>query len=363
MIPLFSPVRQNEPLLAEMEQAFREFAKSGEYILGKRVTEFESKLSTQLGFKHAVGVSSGTEALNLSLKAMGVNPGDEVITPAFSFVASSNAIAWIGAIPKFADVDLETGNVTVASVEKVWSPKVKVVMAVDLYGRQAPIEALRKWCDRKGCFLLEDGAQSIGVRSRGAHLFTTSFYPTKNMGALGDAGAVLSDDTGLATRVREMSLHGGTTRDLYPQLGTNGRLDGLQAALLSIKLKHLSAWSRVRKQIAEAYIDALKPLEAQGKLWLPPTASEPESHVWSLFTIRIPERRPLKMESLRSKGVGCAVYYPKAIPDQPSMAQFGAADSPNARRLASEVLSIPIYPELSGQEIKVVVDRLFECLV
>ena len=343
-----------------MESAFRGFVGSGEYILGKRVLDFELQLANQLGFRYAIGVASGTEALALALKAIGVKPGDEVITPAFSFVASSNAIAWIGAIPKFADVDLDTGCVTVESVERIWSPRTVAVVAVDLYGRQAPIEGLRKLCDRKGSFLIEDGAQSIGVKSRGAHLFTTSFYPTKNIGAIGDAGAVLTDDMGLATRVREVGLHGGTVRDHYTQVGTNGRLDALQAMILQIKLKQLFPWTQLRSQIAEGYQNALKPLQDRGQLWLPISPSDSQSHVWALFTLRIPVGRSTLIEYLREKGVGSGIYYPKAIPDQPSFAHYKAKDYPNAQRLAKEVLSIPIYPELSGKEIGVVVDRLLE---
>lgn len=360
MVPLFAPIRQNEPLMGEIQAKIAEVLKSGEYVLGKEVAAFEESLGQRLGYKFAVGCASGTEALVLALRAIGIQPGDEVITPAFSFVASTNSIVWAGGKPAFADVDLETANVTVETVERAWNPRVRAVIAVDLYGRQAPIAELRKWCDRKSLYLIEDGAQSIGVPNLKAHLYTTSFYPTKNMGAVGDAGAVLSDDGELATRVREMTRHGGMLRDHYIRVGTTGRLDTIQAAILNIKLPHLENWTKLHRTIAGAYTSKLKPLEDAGKVWLPKAPADPLSHVWALYTVRVPGDRQKFLDALKAKGVGAAVYYPKIIPRQPVFSATG--DFPGADRLAREVVSLPFFAELKSQELEFVVKAVGECL-
>lgn len=363
MIPLFSPVRQNEPLTPEILAKFSEILKSGEYILGKDLQTFEENLAAKTGYRHAVGCSSGTDALILALKAVGIQHGDEVVTPAFSFVASANAIAWAGAKPIFADVDLETACVTVETVERAITSRTKAVIAVDLFGRQAPITELKKLCEKHSLFLIEDGAQSIGVPNRGPHAYTTSFYPTKNLGAIGDAGAVMTDDPEIASRIKEISRHGGLLRDHYLRVGTNGRLDTLQAAILNIKLPHLEGWTKVRRSLAGWYLTHLKPLENAGKLWLPPEPQDLTEHVWALFTLRLGKQRDAIAQALKNKGVGCGVYYPRAIPEQPSFQNLKPNACPNAERLAAEVLSIPLFPELTGKEFDAVVKALQECLL
>ncbi len=359
MVPLFAPVRQNEPLFAEIQAKFAEVLRSGEYVLGREVAAFEERLSQQLKFKLAVGVASGTEALVLALRAIGIQPGDEVITPAFSFVASTNAIVWAGAKPAFADVDLETANVTVETVEKAWNSKVRAVIAVDLFGRQAPIEELKKWCQKKSIYLIEDGAQSIGVPNLRPDIYTTSFYPTKNVGAVGDAGAVLTDDAEIAMRVREISRHGGLTRDHYLRVGTTGRIDALQAAILNVKIPKLEGWTKIHRTLAATYRTRLQSLQDSGKIWLPEAPKDPLQHVWALYTVRVPQHRSAFLEALKNKGVGAAVYYPKIIPRQPVYSAPG--EFPHSERLAREVLSLPFFAELSSQEIDFVVKQVTEC--
>ncbi len=363
MIALFSPQRQNEAMLDQIQQKVLEVVRSGEYVLGREVDAFEQSLGKRLGFPYSVGCSSGTDALILALKALALEPGDEVITPAFSFVASANVIPWCGLKPVFADVSPETAVVTVESVQQKITPKTRAIIAVDLYGRQAPIRELRKLCDQYGLYLIEDGAQSIGVPVAGAHFYTTSFYPTKNLGALGDGGAVLTGDGELATRVREMTRHGSLIRDHYTRIGTTARLDTIQAAILNLKLEHLEAWTAQRRMIAAWYLRHLKPYQESGLLTLPVEPAHESQHVWALFTLRIAKgRRPALVENLRAKGVGCGVYYPKAIHQQPSLEQYRSAACPGAEKLADEVLSLPLYPELSAKEFEFVVKSLVECL-
>jgi len=293
LIPFVSPLRQNEPLIPQFEQKIGQLLRSGQYILGAAVESFEKNLSAATHFSHAVGCANGTDALVLAMKALPIPPGSEVVTPAYSFIASSAAIVWAGMRPVFADIDPDTFCVTAESVERVLTPNTRVVMAVDLYGRQAPIAELRELCAKRKIFLIEDGAQSIGVPNHRPHLFTTSFYPTKNIGAVGDAGAVLTDDPDLEKAVRETSRHGGLVRDEWLRLGTTSRLDALQAAVLDVKLAHLEEWTRARRKIALHYCEGLETLERQGKLKIPPREGNDQENVWSLFTVRLaePERR------------------------------------------------------------------------
>jgi dTDP-4-amino-4,6-dideoxygalactose transaminase len=360
VIPLFAPVRQNEPLFAEIQEKFSRILRSGEYILGAEVEAFERELAAKTGYRAAIGCSNGTDAIVMSLRALELPADAEVITPAFSFIASASPVVWAGLKPVFADVDPETANITVETVSAALTPKTRAVIAVDLYGRQAPIADLRQLCDAKGLYLIEDGAQSIGVPApaRGAHLYTTSFYPTKNLGALGDGGAVMTQDPELATRVREISRHGGLLRDHYVRVGTTGRLDAIQAAFLHAKLAHLDRWSSLRHSLASWYTNALRPFAAQGRLGLFAPPVDAATHVWALYTVRIPSERQTAMEFLRREGIGCAPYYPKALPDQPAMKRFARGRYPHAEALAREVLSLPFFPELTPQELDSVVDRL-----
>ncbi len=361
-IPLFAPRRQNEAMLSAIQDKLMGVVRSGEYILGPEVDALEKTLATSLGYAHAVGVSSGTEALVLALKAIGVKPDDEVITPAFSFVASTNVIPWAGAKPVFADVDSETACVTAESVYRVMTPKTKAIIAVDLYGRQAPIAELKKLASAHGVYLIEDGAQSIGVPNLGADLYTTSFYPTKNIGALGDAGAVMTNNAELATRVREASRHGGLIRDHYLRPGTTGRIDTIQAAVLNLKMPKLDTWMAQRRTIAQWYSRHLGPLEATGIITLPKiTDDRAAGHVWALYSPRF-ARRSQMLERLRSKGVGCAVYYPKAIPEQPAYAANAKGEWTQAVKWANETLSLPLFPELTAKEFEVVVKTVSECV-
>lgn len=355
MIPIFSPLRQNEPLFGQIEAELSSVLRSGQYTLGERVTRFEKKLSQKLGYRFGVGCASGTDALILSVKVLNLQPDAEIVTPAFSFVASCTAIQWAGHKPVLADVDPATGNVTCETIREAITPKTKAVIAVDLYGRQVDVPDLKDLCENLGLTLIEDGAQSIGVPNQKSHLFTTSFYPTKNLAALGDAGAILTDSEVFANKLHHLLQHGATDRDNYKRLGTNSRLDALHAAVLSLKLDHLDDWNKKRKEHAQYYLKNLSDLE--GKIHLPP---EQDNHMWSLFTIRVPKNRQRVIEHLRSQGVSTGIYYSRALSQQPLFEPLGAK-CPNAERLADEVLSLPLFPELTERERETVVQSLREC--
>lgn len=359
MIPLFDPSRQNEPFSERYHQVLSELLVSGQYILGSSIGELETQLSTELGYQYAECCSSGTEALVLSLKALKLPAGSEVITPAFSFVASASTIAWAGFKPVFADVDPHTCCVTLESVKAALTPNTKAVICVDLYGRQGPIKELRALCDERGLFLIEDGAQSIGVPNQGAHLFTTSFYPTKNIGALGDGGAILTDSPELAAGVRQLVRQGEIVRDHYEVIGTNGRMDSIQAAFVALKIPQLRQWEKRRKEVASTYDEAFKAFDS--KIELPLFDEQPNQ--WSLYTIKTPtDQRSTLRELLSKQGVSTGTYYSRPINTQPSMRQFSPNACPNAEKLSTQVLAIPIFPELSTGEIEKIVHSVRESL-
>jgi dTDP-4-amino-4,6-dideoxygalactose transaminase len=361
MIPLLSPQRQNESLISQIKEAVTSVLMSGQYILGNEVAEFEKTLAKELSFEACVGCSSGTEALVLILRALDLPPGSEVITPAFSFIASASAIALAGLKPVFADVSLDTGCLDTEHALKALSPRTRALIAVDLYGRQADIRNLKSFCKAHNLYLIEDGAQSIGVPNNGAHAFATSFYPTKNIGAMGDAGAVLTDDTQLAQRIRELSRHGSLARDHYRYIGTNARMDTIQAAILNIKLRQMKKWNSQRRVIAERYLKIFSK-SGNSNILAPIPAEKENSHVWSLFTLRIQRGRSLLAEFISSRRVGTGIYYPRALTEQPALERFVTDKCPNAERLAAEVLSVPLYPELSESEIALIENTLEECL-
>ncbi len=363
MIPLFSPVRQNESLFDAIQASFTRLLGSGEYILGPAVAEFEKELAQTTGYAHTVGCSSGTEALILALKALGLPPDSEVLTPAFSFVASASSILWAGLNPVLADVELETGIVTVAQLEAALTPKTRAVIAVDLYGRQVDIVAIRAFCQAHNLFLIEDGAQSIGVPHRGADFYTLSFYPTKNIGGVGDAGAIATNDLKFSQKLHRLTQHGAVVRDQYDEVGTNGRLDTLQASILRHKLPHVHKWTEKRREIVSFYRKALQPLADKERLILPPEPVRPEDHVWALFTLQIENQRDRLAAQLREKGVGCGVYYSQSLNRQKVLAPFVQGKSfPNADKLSQTVLSLPLFPELTHAEREEVVTRFIECL-
>lgn len=343
-----------------MENRFRGFIRSGRYILGETVEQFENELAQKTGFRYAIGCASGTDALIISLKALEIPAGSDVLTPAFSFIASCSAVAWAGFNPVLADVDKTTANVTVETLEAALTPNTRAVIVVDLYGRQAPITDINAFCKKHDLALIEDGAQSLGVPNLGADLYTTSFYPTKNLGTIGDAGAVMTDNETLASRLRPLVQHGALDRKDYSHLGTNARLDALHALMVQLKLPHLNTWTQNRRQHAHEYIEALSPLQDSGKFHLP--LEKDTAHVWSLFTLRLPNSRNQVLEYLKSKQIGCGIYYDKALSEQPIFKSLGQR-CPNAEALANEVLSIPLYPELTLTERQTVLSHLRQCLL
>jgi len=346
----------------ELEAALARVLESTQFIGGEDCARFEEEFATYCGVGHACGVANGTDALNLALRAYGVGAGDEVVTVANTFIATGEAILLNGARPVFVDVDPETFTLDPGRLEQAITPRTKVILPVHLYGHPAEMEAIVEIAARHRLPVLEDAAQAHGARVGGrragglGHAACFSFYPSKNLGAFGDAGMVISDDARFIARVRQLANHGaGSHRYDNRVLGTNSRLDSLQAAVLRVKLRHLEAWNEERRERARRYGLALG--EVPG---LRCPRERPGVHsAWHLYTIRIPERDRLQAHLL-AKGIATAVHYPRPIHLQPALAAAGGrtGDLPVSESLSHEVLSLPLYPEMSLDQLERVADEI-----
>jgi dTDP-4-amino-4,6-dideoxygalactose transaminase len=358
MIPFVDLTRQHAVLRAELLAATERVLATSAFILGPEGRALEAELAERCGARHGVGVGSGTDALRLALTALGVGPGDEVITPAFSFVASATTIVMAGARPVFVDVERETLTLDVAALEGVITPRTRVIMPVHLYGHPAPMDRVTALARVRGVAVLEDAAQAVGAAWQGRPVggwgdaACLSFYPTKNLGACGDAGMLLTTRDDVADRVRRLRHHGDSGRYQHVELGYCTRLDELQAALLRVKVRRLAAWEERRREIAAQYREGLAgvpvalPVERPGA-----------RHVYHLFTVRHPRRDAL-VTALAELGVGTAVHYPRSVPEQPLFGEESRTRWPEAWRAAREVVSLPCFPELTDEEVRGVIDAV-----
>lgn len=355
----FASIRHE--LLAELT----EVADSGYYVLGPKVERFEAAIAEYCGATHALGVSSGTDAILLSLMALEIGPGDEVIVPTFTFFATAGTVVRVGARPVFCDIDPETFNLDVAQVERLIMPRTKAIMPVHLYGQLADMGALCELARRRGLPLVEDAAQAIGARDAGGKmagvfglLGALSFYPTKNLGAMGDAGALLTDDAALFELARKLRIHGSGHTYYHERVGGNFRIDALQAAILAIKLKHLESWIEQRRQRAARYTELLESAGLSPEHVRPPREVHGR-HVYHQYVVRARQRDALQA-FLKQHKIGAGVYYPLPLHQQQCFADLGhkPGDFPHAEQAAGEVLALPIYPELSDAQQQAVVDAI-----
>jgi dTDP-4-amino-4,6-dideoxygalactose transaminase len=358
MIPFLDLRRQHAALKAELMAALEHVIDSSAFVLGPEGRALEAALARVGGARHGVGVGSGTDALRLALTALGVGAGDEVITPAFSFVASATTIVMAGARPVFVDVEPDTLTLDVTALERALTPRTKVLMPVHLYGHPAPMDRITALARARGLAVLEDAAQAVGATWQGRPVggwgdaACLSFYPTKNLGACGDAGMLLTTRDDVAERVRRLRHHGDAGRYDHVELGYCTRLDELQAALLRVKLARLGEWEARRRAIAARYLDALADLPLRL-----PVERPGARHVYHLFTVRHPRRDAL-VAALTELGVGTAVHYPRPVPGQGVFGEDGESRWPEAWRAAREVVSLPCFPELTDDEVGGVVDAV-----
>jgi len=367
-IPLLDLAAQNHPLMPELRVAFERVAMKGNFILGAEVESFERDVAAYLGVKHAIGVSSGTDALLVGLMALGLAPGDEVITTPFSFFATAGCVARLGAVPVFVDIDPATYNLDVSRVERAITKKTKLILPVHLFGQPCAMAPLQALACAHELPIFEDAAQAIGARSAigpvgglGA-LGAFSFFPSKNLGAFGDAGLVTTNDAALAAHIRLLRSHGAEPKYYNAEIGGNFRLDALQAAILAVKLPHLDTWAAGRAQNAARYTAAFTAANLPSELLGLPAHVEP-GHVWNQYTIRTPRRDALKAH-LAAEKIGHETYYPVPLHRQKCFASLGYQEGsfPEAERAAREVLSLPIFPELGPERLERVVTEVRKAL-
>jgi dTDP-4-amino-4,6-dideoxygalactose transaminase len=380
-VPLLDLKQQYLPLAADIQAAIAAVCASQQFILGPAVKQLEARVAAYSQCRHGLGVSSGTDALLLALMALGIGPGDAVITSPFTFFATAGTVARTGARPLFCDIDPRTFNLSPAALEQLLvrhcqrsagelihrasGTRVRAIMPVHLYGQVVEMDPLIECARREGLKVIEDAAQAIGAEDdsgRRAGSFgdigCLSFFPTKNLGAFGDAGMCVTNDAALAERMEILRVHGGKPKYYHALIGGNFRIDELQAAVLNVKLPHLDAWSAARQRNA-AWYDAAFARAGLGDVVRTPYARAGARHIYNQYVIRVPGRDALR-QRLAAAGVGTEIYYPVPLHLQQCFAYLEgkAGDYPHSEQAAAETLALPIYPELTAAQLEYVVDTV-----
>jgi len=369
-VPVIDLTRYDEALKREIARAVEAIFDTGRFVMGPAHEAFEKSLAERLGVRHAIGVSSGTDALLVAFMALSIGPGDEVVTSPFSFFASAGVIARLGARPVFVDIDPATFNLDPARIEDALTPRTKAIQPVHLYGQCADMAPILEIATRRGVPVVEDACQAIGAEYHGkaagslGTMGAFSFYPTKNLGAAGDAGAVTTDDDDLAALLRSLRLHGSSVTYHHDRVGGNFRLDAIQAAVLSAKLPRLDHWNERRRAIAARYRELLGKAAASGHLTLP-SETPGVRHTYHQYVVRVGHgNRDAIRRRLSERGVGSSVFYPIPLHLQDCFLELGGreGDFPAAEKAAREVLALPMFAELTEAEIERVAEALLESL-
>ncbi|NLI92265.1 MAG: DegT/DnrJ/EryC1/StrS family aminotransferase [Peptococcaceae bacterium] len=368
-IPLLDLKAQYLSIKEDIDKAILNVLDSCKFIFGPEMKALEDEIAAYCGTKHAVAVANGTDALVLALHACKIGPGDEVITSPFTFFASAETIANVGATPVFVDIDPVTLNIDVDLLEKKITSRTKAIIPVHIFGQMADMEKVMKVAEKHHLKVIEDAAQAIGAEYMGqkagsiGDAGTFSFFPTKNLGGYGDGGMVVTNDDQIAEKIRILRFHGSKNKYYHQEVGFNSRLDEIQAAILRVKFRYLNQWNAARRNKAEIYDQLLKPLADEGKLILP--GKDPRAYaVYHLYVLRTDERERLAM-ALDERGIACAIYYPLPLHLQNAFAYLGyqTGDLPVAEEACTQALAIPCYPELAleaQEEIVKVLYSVFE---
>jgi dTDP-4-amino-4,6-dideoxygalactose transaminase len=388
-VPFLDLTPQYREIQPDLDEAVARVVASQRFVLGPEVEALEEETADYLGVAHAVGVASGTDALLLVLRTLGPEPGDEVVLPAFTFFATAGAAWNAGFRPVFCDVDPDTFNVTAGTLEAAWTERTRAVIPVHLFGQMAPMAEIRRLAHDRGVFVLEDAAQAIGARQKAVaaqvgesgaphptltvaeedtredwaaagtlgHAGAFSFFPTKNLGGFGDGGLVTTNDEALAATVAKLRVHGGEGTYRHTAVGTNSRLDALQAAVLRAKLPRLGAWTEGRRRNAALYDEMLAEVEGVKT----PVVPDGTDHVFNQYTLRARRRDELRAH-LEEKGIGTGLYYPLGLHLQSCFSELGGreGDLPVTERLTGEVISLPVFPELTESQISEVAEAVRE---
>ena len=366
-VPLLDLVGQYHGIKDEVLRAMMTVVERQGFIMGPEVAQLETEVAGLCRTRHAIGCASGTDALLLPLRALDLEPGDEVITTPFTFFATAGAIHNTGGTPVFVDIEPASFNIAPEAIEAAIGPRTRGIVVVHLFGQMAAMESILPLAERHGLALIEDAAQAIGARRKVGGEWrmagelgtagTFSFFPSKNLGGFGDGGMIVTQDDALAERLRKLRLHGGSRQYHHEEVGYNSRLDTLQAAVLLAKLPHLAGWSRARGERARRYTDAFTGHPAV----CPPAVDPANEHIFHQYTIRVPRRDELQAH-LRGKGIGNAIYYPLALHLQPCFAHLGYRRGrlPATEAAMDSVISLPIYPELTSGQQDAVIDAVLE---
>jgi len=374
-IPFIDLNKQQQRILPDIERRMAAVLKHGQYILGPEVAELEKKLAAYTGSKHCITVSSGTDALLIALMALGIGPGDEVITTPFTFIATGEVIALLGATPVFVDIEPRTYNMDPNLIEAAVTKKTRAIMPVSLYGQCAEFDAINAIADKFNAsradaaskiYVIEDACQSFGATYKGrkscalSHIGCTSFFPSKPLGCYGDGGACFTDDDAIAAKIRQVLNHGQDRRYHHPMIGINGRFDTLQAAILLAKFEIFSEEVQLRADIGHAYSQAFA---ASGADVVTPFIEEFNTSVFAQYTIQVADRDGLQ-QALQAKGIPTAVHYPVPLNLQPAFAGLGkpAGSFPVAEAVADKVMSLPMHPYLGKSDMELIVSAVKESL-
>lgn len=356
-VPLLDLKEQNNALRSKIEAALGRVLDSNGFILGAEVAELEKGLAAYCGTKYAIGCASGSDAILLALMALDVGPGDEVITTPYSFFATVSSITRLGAMPVFADIDPVTYNLDVSRIEAKITSRTKAVEPVHLYGQCAEMAALNVICEKHGIPVVEDAAQAIGAEEAGVRagamgdIGCFSFYPSKNLGGMGDGGFLTTNDETIAKKLLALRVHGSEEKYYHKYIGLNSRLDGFQGAVLRVKLPHLDIWTENRRANAERYAKLFTDAGLTEQIALP-IERQDAKHIYNQYVIRVPGHRDELREFLTGKGIGTDIYYPVPMHLQECFAYLGHSegDFPESERASRETLALPIYPELRTEQ-------------
>lgn len=367
-IPFVDLTLQHHPIQAQLEQAIHRVVQQGDFILGQALTEFETAFAKASGAEYGIGVASGTDAIALGLQACGIGAGDQVILPANTFIATLIGLIHTGATPILVDCDPDTALIDLRAAQKAITSKTKAILPVHLYGQMVSPPELLELAQPHNLLIFEDAAQAHLAQRQGycagsvGKAAAFSFYPSKNLGAFGDGGIVITDDATVETKMRSLRNYGAPRKYFHPDLGTNSRLDTLQAALLDVKLPHLDGWNQSRNSAAKHYDTLLEPLGTQGIF--PMQNQSGTGHIYHLYVIRVTAECPVDRQTIQDElaaaGIQTGIHYPIPCHLQPAYEYLGykAGDFPHAETLCNEILSLPMYPGLSHTQINEVVDGL-----
>ena len=363
-VPLIDLVAQYHDIQGEIDEAIHDVLEAGQFILGKNVRQFEQEVADYLGAEYAIGVGSGTDALVLGLRALGVGPGDEVIAPAYTFYATVEAIMALGAKPVIVDVYPDTFCINIEQVDERIGPRTKAVIPVHLYGHAADMAGVMDLANNSGIHVVEDNAQAFGAEYKGrktgglGHVGCQSFFPTKNLGGYGDGGMVVTNDAEVAQQVQVLRTHGWKNKYFSEEVAYNSRLDELQAAILRVKLRHLDQWNDRRRELAEMYTSRL----AGTDIGLPRVAPNIE-HVYHMYMVRLQNRQAVQ-QKLTEKGIAYGLYYPQPVHLTKPCRDYGYAegDFPESERACEEMLALPFFPEMTTEQVDRVVEVLREAV-